>query len=119
MALDLEALAPGPLKTVTSEDDTQMVLVHGGAFVMGATEADVAPMIKLCEGTSSGTCGGGDIAYREVPRHRVILSGFYIDRFEVTNALFARFVAATKYRTMAETRGLTCGAGLRVGTPST
>jgi formylglycine-generating enzyme required for sulfatase activity len=105
VALDLEALAPGPLKTVTSEDGTQMVLVPEGAFVMGATEADAAPMLRLCEGTSSGTCGGGDIAYREVPRHRVILSGFYIDRFEVTNALFARFVAATKYRTMAETRG--------------
>jgi formylglycine-generating enzyme required for sulfatase activity len=105
LSLDLEALAPGPSKTVTSEDGTQMVLVPEGAFLMGATEADVAPMLKLCEGISTGSCGGGDIVYRELPRHRVILTGFYIDRFEVTNALFGRFVAATNYRTLAETRG--------------
>lgn len=41
----------------------------------------------------------------EGPRRRVALRGFYIDRTEVTNADFARFVAATGYLTQAE-RGL-------------
>ena len=42
---------------------------------------------------------------REAPRRRVVLDGFYMDRFEVTNALFKRFVVATGYRTTAEQGG--------------
>ena len=38
----------------------------------------------------------------EKPVHRVALHAFWIDRSEVTNAAFARFVAATGYRTVAE-----------------
>jgi formylglycine-generating enzyme len=36
------------------------------------------------------------------PFHRVRLSGFWIDKTEVTNAQFARFVRATGYLTVAE-----------------
>ncbi len=36
------------------------------------------------------------------PWHRVRLSGFWIDKTTVTNAQFARFVAATHYVTVAE-----------------
>jgi len=39
------------------------------------------------------------------PVHRVYVDGFWMDRTEVTNAAFARFVRATHYRTVAE-RGL-------------
>lgn len=38
----------------------------------------------------------------EYPKHKVILSGFWIDVTEVTNAQFAKFVAATNYITTAE-----------------
>ena len=38
----------------------------------------------------------------EAPAHRVIVDGFLIDRRAVTNADFARFVAATGYITFAE-----------------
>lgn len=38
----------------------------------------------------------------EGPPRRVTVRGFRIDRTEVTNAAFARFVAATGYRTLAE-----------------
>ena len=41
----------------------------------------------------------------EKPSRRVYLSTFSIDRYEVTNAGFAAFVAATGYRTAAEERG--------------
>jgi formylglycine-generating enzyme required for sulfatase activity len=41
----------------------------------------------------------------EIPRHRVVLDAFYLDRFEATNALFERFVAATRHRTTAEVEG--------------
>ena len=54
-----------------------------------------------------GTFTMGDDAQRPEERlaHRVTVSPFWIDRHEVTNAQFARFVEATGYRTVAE-RGL-------------
>jgi formylglycine-generating enzyme required for sulfatase activity len=57
-----------------------MVWIRGGTFTMG--DAQEWP--------------------EERPTHQVTVSGFWIDRHEVTNAQFARFVAATGYRTMAE-----------------
>jgi formylglycine-generating enzyme required for sulfatase activity len=38
----------------------------------------------------------------ERPRHRVTLKGFWMDRYEVTNAEFEKFVQATGYKTVAE-----------------
>ena len=37
-----------------------------------------------------------------VPLHKVQVNGFWMDRTEVTNEQFARFVAATGYKTVAE-----------------
>jgi formylglycine-generating enzyme required for sulfatase activity len=46
---------------------------------------------------------GSDSAYpEEGPKHMVTVAGFNIDRYEVTNAQFAEFVAATGYVTEAE-----------------
>jgi formylglycine-generating enzyme required for sulfatase activity len=41
----------------------------------------------------------------ELPRHRVFVDAFYIDKYEVTNARFQQFVQATGYRTDAERDG--------------
>jgi formylglycine-generating enzyme required for sulfatase activity len=60
-----------------------MVWIAGGSFTMGS-EAERP---------------------EEGPAHEVTVGGFWIDRHEVTNAQFARFVAATGYVTIAE-RGL-------------
>jgi formylglycine-generating enzyme required for sulfatase activity len=49
---------------------------------------------------------GNDQGYAEErPAHEASVKGFWIDRHEVTNAQFARFVEATGYVTLAETRG--------------
>lgn len=61
-----------------------MVLIPGGSFTMGAREDD--PLARA----------------DERPAHRVRVSAFYMDRTEVTNGQFARFVAATGYVTTAE-----------------
>lgn len=46
---------------------------------------------------------GGDETMPDArPIHRVFVDGFWLDRTEVTNAEFARFVRATHYRTVAE-----------------
>ena len=41
----------------------------------------------------------------EKPSHQIYLSAFSVDRYEVTNARFAAFVAATGYQTEAEKSG--------------
>lgn len=47
---------------------------------------------------------GSDRHYpEERPVHRVTVDGFWMDRYPVTNARFARFVEATGYQTFAET----------------
>ena len=46
---------------------------------------------------------GSDAHYaEEAPAHPVTVGGFWVDRFEVTNRAFARFVAETDYVTVAE-----------------
>jgi formylglycine-generating enzyme len=60
----------------------EMVLIPGGTFMMGGDNEQAAE--------------------DELPKHSVTLDSFWIDAHEVTNAEFARFVAATKYLTTAE-----------------
>lgn len=66
---------------------TEQASVPAGAFVMG---------------DSSGDRNAAD---GELPLHEVTLDAFQIDATSVTNDDFARFVAATGYRTEAETFG--------------
>lgn len=58
-----------------------MVWIPGGTFIMGDPDAAFADT---------------------QPLHRVHVDGFWMDRTEVTNAQFARFVLATGYVTVAE-----------------
>jgi formylglycine-generating enzyme required for sulfatase activity len=60
---------------------------------MGATLAD---------GVDGGGGGCGDALADAQPVHRVYVDGFWMDRTEVTNEQFARFVRATRYVTLAE-----------------
>jgi sulfatase modifying factor 1 len=59
-----------------------MAWIPGGDFLMGSTAKLAQP--------------------NEGPAHPVELSGFWMARYDVTNADFARFAAATGYRTVAE-----------------
>ena len=66
------ARVPQPPATLTGQDGAPMGLVPAGEFTMGSDEGDDD----------------------EQPVHRVVLDGFYLDLFEVTNGRFAKFVAA-------------------------
>lgn len=59
------------------EDGAAMLLVPAGEFWMGADDEDPD----------------------EAPRHRVHLGAFYIDRYEVTNAEYGRFLKTTGRQT--------------------
>ena len=66
---------------------------------MGSTPDDIASLLRRHPKAN------GAILKDEIPKHRVFLDAFYIDKYEVTNARFQQFVQATGYRTQAETRG--------------
>jgi formylglycine-generating enzyme required for sulfatase activity len=75
-----EAMAPRPVqppspeKTIVGRDGSPMVLVPAGEFLMGSQTED------------------------DAPPHRVYLDSFYIDRHEVTNYRYLKFVEATRHR---------------------
>lgn len=61
-------------------------------------------MVRVPEGTFMMGTDSGEPA--EAPPHRVTVSAFYLDRYEVTNAEFAAFVAATGHVTDPERAGV-------------
>jgi formylglycine-generating enzyme required for sulfatase activity len=68
---------------ITGKDGAAMLLIPAGDFMMGSSE------------------GRDD----EQPVHRVSLDAFYLDKYEVTNALFQKFVEKSNYETTAERQG--------------
>ena len=67
-----------------------MVWIPGGEFLMG------------CEDPRSCLCGGPDAMNDARPIHRVYVDGFWMDKTEVTNEQFAKFVEVANYVTIAE-----------------
>jgi sulfatase modifying factor 1 len=59
-----------------------MVWINSGTFMMGGDNAQAQP--------------------DEYPKHKVTVSGYWIDTHEVTNGQFEKFVKATGYITTAE-----------------
>jgi len=68
-----------------------MVLIPGGEFSMGSEDP-----------TSKEVCGGHEHMRDARPVHRVYVDPFWMDKTEVTNAQFKKFVKATGYKTVAE-----------------
>ena len=69
-----------------------MVWIPGGEFSMG------------CKLPSTGVCSAATMtAVNDAqPIHRVYVDGFWMDKTDVTNEEFAKFVEATRYVTIAE-----------------
>jgi len=68
-----------------------MVWIPGGEFSMGSADP-----------TCDTVCGGREHMPDARPIHRVHVDGFWMDKTEVTNEQFEKFVRATGYRTIAE-----------------
>jgi sulfatase modifying factor 1 len=75
--------APGPAPD-------GMVWIPGGEFSMGSTVE------------SESLCGLPGITRDALPVHRVYVDGFWMDKTELTNEEFEKFVKATGYVTIAE-----------------
>jgi formylglycine-generating enzyme required for sulfatase activity len=68
-------------KTIIGKDGTEMILIPAGDFLMGCPEGEGEP--------------------HERPQHIVYLDAFYIDKYEVTNAQYQRFIDETGHRAPA------------------
>jgi sulfatase modifying factor 1 len=67
-----------------------MAWIPGGEFSMGSQDPRMLPQ------------GGGEPMADARPIHRVYVDGFWMDKTDVTNAEYARFVKETGYITVAE-----------------
>jgi len=67
-----------------------MVWIPGGEFSMGSTAA------------SESLCGQPGLTRDALPVVRVYVDGFWMDKTEVTNGQWEKFVQATGYQTIAE-----------------
>ena len=65
-----------------------MVYVPAGEFTMGSSEADIDAILAACSDCQR------DWFEDEQPQHTVYLDAFWIDKYEVTNAQYARFLNA-------------------------
>lgn len=98
-------LVPGALvrtgdgRLFSTKDGAELVLVPQEGFSAFSRDVDLAIEGEFTMGDDSSTEAD------EKPAHRVSLSVYFLDRHEVTNAQFARFVAETGYRTDAEEQG--------------
>ena len=68
-------------------DGVLMMYVPEGSFLMGSSSTD------------------GNVYAHEKPQHEVELDAYWMDAYEVSNAMFRSFVEATGYRTQAEQQG--------------
>lgn len=93
-------LPPPPTPLPPVEEEAPMVLVPAGPFPMGSDEAEIEQALQLCRSGCQR-----EWFQDEKPRHMVNLLTFYMDKYEVTNMEFARFVAGTGYVTEAERAG--------------
>jgi iron(II)-dependent oxidoreductase len=87
------ALADLPTEHQARKDAAPMALVPEGSFTFGMNQADMRKLVtqRLKEKVVS-------FYLREIPRQKKTLPAFYIDRFEVTNRQYQRFVRETGNR---------------------
>ena len=80
-----------PPVTVNETDGSEMVLIPSGIHLIGSTLPQTTVLIDKDERLPK------DFFRAEHPQHSVSLSAFYIDRYPVSNAQYAAFIAATGY----------------------
>jgi formylglycine-generating enzyme required for sulfatase activity len=86
---------------VSDKDGMTLLYVPAGDFLMGSTDAEVAQVLGEC-----GTCSAEALTI-EKPQHTVYLDAYWIDRTDVTNAMYAKCVQAGKCQPPSPTTSAT------------
>ena len=77
---------------VSKPDGAEMILIPAGPFIYGAEQKEIKALLKDLK------AGWADIYGFEHPKQTKTLPAFYIDRYEVTNERYNRFVQATRHK---------------------
>ena len=77
------------------EIENDMVLIPGGEFIMGSTSAEVEETIKAF---GKKETFNKEACRMESPQKKATIKPFYIDRYEVTNAEYRKFILATGHQ---------------------
>lgn len=95
--------SPSPIATVmqsariSPNDGMELIHVLAGEFIRGVSVEDLETLFRMCP-----ICPLDSLLDAQ-PQAIIHLDAFWMDKTEVTNAQFAKFVDATGYRTTAET----------------
>ena len=83
-------------KEIVGKDGAEMVLIPAGEFEMGTDSSEVSQLVQWAKKWYSEARASQ--FEDEAPRHTVYLDAFYMDRYEVTNALYKKFMDATGHK---------------------
>jgi formylglycine-generating enzyme required for sulfatase activity len=102
--IQLDTSMPQPQNTAPSEPTATLSLGLGSSFTR---DIDGMPMNYIPAGTFlMGSLKNDPSAFaHEKPQHEVFLNAFWMDVYEVSNAMFSKFVSETGYQTDAEKQG--------------
>lgn len=81
-----------PYEIVSKKDEAAMVLVFAGKFLMGTSDEEIELYKELFPYRRESRFDN------ERPQHSVYLDAFYIDKFEVTNSCYKKFLTQTGYK---------------------
>jgi len=82
-------------KSIIGKDGAEMVLIPAGEFQMGTDPAEIPGLVQWIKELYPDSDVEASWFEDETPRHTVYLDAFYIDKHEVTNAQYRKFVQAT------------------------
>jgi len=87
------------VKSFTDFDGARMMLIPAGGFGMGLNKDDAAKTLDAMKGQIPAKMIKGTLHWLTAasPGHHVTLWAFYIDKYELSNAQFKRFMAAGGY----------------------
>jgi formylglycine-generating enzyme required for sulfatase activity len=92
-------MMPEPTASFDVEDIEPSVIIPKGAFEMGMNEGEIDGLLQENPDWTRKILIDG------LPKHTVTLKAYSIDKTEVTNKMFMRFISDTIYTTEAESEG--------------